>query len=381
MAHRENSKQNPTSRKAMIRRTKRAAGVTSAITAFLTFGLGPLAHAPQAKADEFDVVIDQVLNAINGSLNDAVTAFDPSLGTDPTTALDLGSLGGFDVASTPGGDTWLQTLEQDWINSSMGQQFDTSLNDWFNQVDPAADPTGGACGLICNGADGTAASPDGQGGGLWFGNGGNGFTYDATSDPSGTPMDGGAGGNAGWWGNGGDGGDGFAGGDGGAGGTGGLYWGNGGNGGDGSEALTSGTAGGDGGAGGSVGALDPWLNGGNGGNGGQGTDGAPGTDNSANPGVPGGNGQPGGDGGAGGAGGNGGFWFGHGGDGGDGGAAGNGGAGGDGGANALGGLGGPGGTGGTGGQGGSGEANINGLNGTNGPNGDNGPNGPNGPSG
>ena len=37
-----------------------------------------------------------------------------------------------------------------------------------------------ACGLICNGADGTAggtlAEADGQGGGLLFGNGGNGAT-------------------------------------------------------------------------------------------------------------------------------------------------------------------------------------------------------------
>ena len=49
----------------------------------------------------------------------------------------------------------MQALEQDWLTSGFGQQFDTLINDWFNQVDP----TNGACGLICDGADG-------QGGGL-----------------------------------------------------------------------------------------------------------------------------------------------------------------------------------------------------------------------
>ena len=52
-------------------------------------------------------------------------------------------------------------LEQDWINSGFGQQVDTPINSWFNLVDP----TNGACGLICDGADG-------QGGGLIFGDAG-----------------------------------------------------------------------------------------------------------------------------------------------------------------------------------------------------------------
>ena len=56
----------------------------------------------------------------------------------------------------------LQGLEQDWINSGFGQQFDTLINSWFN----LADPSSSACGLICDGADG-------QGGGLIFGDAGN----------------------------------------------------------------------------------------------------------------------------------------------------------------------------------------------------------------
>lgn len=54
------------------------------------------------------------------------------------------------------------------------------------------------CGLVCNGADGSAETPDGQNGGLWWGNGGNG-------------INGGDGGNGGRFG--GDGGSGGAGAD------------------------------------------------------------------------------------------------------------------------------------------------------------------------
>jgi hypothetical protein len=141
MADRRVRKQNPHSRKAMIRRRQRAVGLTGAISAFLMFGLGPLANPPKANADVFDVVIDQVLNAISGSLGDvaAGSAAVPELGSLGLGAADVGS-----VAAASPADAWLQGLEQAWIGSSIGQQVDTALNDWFNQVDPAADPTAGA---------------------------------------------------------------------------------------------------------------------------------------------------------------------------------------------------------------------------------------------
>src|SRR6201995_733083 len=153
MADRSGSKHRPHSRKAMIHRRQRAVGLTGAISAFLTLGLGPLANAPKAKADGFDVVIDQVVNAMTGSLGDLAA------GSAAVPELGLGSLSdvGSGAAASPV-DAWLQGLEQDWINSSFGQQFDTLINSWFN----LADPTSTACGLICNGADG-------QGGGLIFG--------------------------------------------------------------------------------------------------------------------------------------------------------------------------------------------------------------------
>jgi hypothetical protein len=170
MADRRGTKHNPGSRKAMTHRRQRAVGLTGAISMFLTLGLGPLVNAPKATADEFDVVIDQVLNAITASLGDlaAGSAAVPELGslslgaTESTAGVSLGSLSdvGSLAAASPGDA--LQGLEQDWINSGFGQQFDTLINSWFNLFDP----TNGACGLICDGADG-------QGGGLIFGDAGN----------------------------------------------------------------------------------------------------------------------------------------------------------------------------------------------------------------
>jgi hypothetical protein len=157
MADRRGTKHNPHSRKAMAHPRQRAVGLTGAISMFLTLGLGPLANAPKATADEFDVVVDQVFNAITASLGDvaAGSAAIPELGS-----LSLGATESTVAAASPV-DAWLQGLEQDWINSGFGQQFDTLINSWFNLVDP----TTSACGLICDGADG-------QGGGLIFGDAG-----------------------------------------------------------------------------------------------------------------------------------------------------------------------------------------------------------------
>ncbi|MCV7123122.1 PE family protein, partial [Mycobacterium lacus] len=73
--------------------------------------------------------------------------------------------------------------------------------------------------LIGNGADGTAANPNGGAGGLLYGNGGNGFSQTTAG------LAGGAGGSAGLIGNGGNGGAGGAGAAGGAGGNGGWLYG------------------------------------------------------------------------------------------------------------------------------------------------------------
>jgi hypothetical protein len=110
MTQRRLSKHNPHSRIAMVRRRKRAVWVTGAVSGFFAFGLAQLADAPTARADGFDAVIDQVVNAITGSI-----------------VPELSSLGAGAATSSPA-DTWLQALEQDWTG-------------WFSHAVPAADPT------------------------------------------------------------------------------------------------------------------------------------------------------------------------------------------------------------------------------------------------
>ncbi|WP_152410020.1 PE family protein, partial [Mycobacterium tuberculosis] len=108
--------------------------------------------------------------------------------------------------------------------------------------------------LIGNGADGTAANPNGGAGGLLYGNGGNGFSQTTAG------LTGGTGGSAGLIGNGRNGGAGGAGANGGAGGNGGWLYGSGGNGGAGGAGPAGaigapGVAGGAGGAGGTAGLF------------------------------------------------------------------------------------------------------------------------------
>ncbi|BBX48245.1 hypothetical protein GCM10009641_07100 [Mycobacterium cookii] len=128
MADRRSTMHNPHSRKAMTHRRRRAIVVTGAVSAFLALGLVPLANAPKASADGLDVVVDQVVNAITGSLGDAAAG--------AAAVPELGSLGLGAAESTAAAapvDGWLHALEQDWITSSFGQQVDTLLNGWFNQ--------------------------------------------------------------------------------------------------------------------------------------------------------------------------------------------------------------------------------------------------------
>ena len=62
-----------------------------------------------------------------------------------------------------------ETVSQAWITSPIGEPVDNALNTVWQDV------TGQSSILIGNGADGTAASPDGGAGGLLFGDGGNGW--------------------------------------------------------------------------------------------------------------------------------------------------------------------------------------------------------------
>jgi Phosphoesterase family len=151
MADHQDTKRNRRSRSAKAR--VRAVGLSSGVGAFLALGMTQLATAPTVKADEFDAILEPIINAITGSLGDVAAGWAavPELGSlglgaaDPVAGVGLGSLPDVgSVAAANPADTWLQGLEQAWVGSSFGQQVDTALNDWVNQLDPSADPAAGA---------------------------------------------------------------------------------------------------------------------------------------------------------------------------------------------------------------------------------------------
>jgi endoglycosylceramidase len=228
----------------------------------------PLCTPPTAHADDFglgDLIGDLIGNAVTATASAGDVVGDSSQAASQT-ALELGSqsidqaLAAASSAQTLSTEALFQqdiydpihTAIEGWINSPLGEQVDTFINTASGQF------------LIGNGADGTSTDPTGGAGGLWLGDGGNGW------DSNEADVAGGAGGSAGdFFGSGGDGGDGGAGANGGAGGDGGSLFGIGGDGGNGGGGGvgSAGGAGGDGGNGGS------WFGiGGNGGNGGDSSD-------------------------------------------------------------------------------------------------------------
>lgn len=71
-------------------------GLTGTVSAFFALGLGQLTSAPAARADEFDVIVDQILNSITGF------------------------------------------LEMDSVSTVLGPQLDTELVSWLGGLDPLA---------------------------------------------------------------------------------------------------------------------------------------------------------------------------------------------------------------------------------------------------
>jgi hypothetical protein len=278
MARHHSSKGNRRARRLKARR--RVIGLGTGAGAMLAFGLSPLANPAAAHADILDTVIDPIMQQLADATSaaaDASTAstagweaaWDAALSSwDPSAAAATSDLGTGSIDSwlsnlglsseslsaasasadpTAGADSF-QTfgqelnswLEANWMNTSFGEQVDSQINAWGQLLgldgspsSASADAAGASCGLVCNGADGTAADPNGGAGGLWFGNGGDGYSYTSADDPTGVAMNGGDGGSASLYGNGGDGGNGIDGGNGGDGGAAGLWGGNGGNGGNG----------------------------------------------------------------------------------------------------------------------------------------------------
>ena len=70
-------------------------GATSAVGAFLAFGMAPLATAPVAQADEFDVILDPIIDSLSSidptlgaDLSTLVGSFDPTFAGDSATSVD-----------------------------------------------------------------------------------------------------------------------------------------------------------------------------------------------------------------------------------------------------------------------------------------------------
>ena len=220
MSRQHSTNRNHRSYSAKARRHKMI-GLNASAGAFLAFGLTPLANAPAANADEFELILDPIINSLASldptlatDVSGLATAFDPTLVgdslaaagsvSDPLAALGSSAdpLAALAPAADPNAvaeafqtDFWLplHSALQAWITSPLGMQIDNALNQIFDPLIPA-----GFCGLICNGAEGTMGDPTGGNGGLWFGDGGAGFN--AMNDPG---VVGGNGGDVGGWGNGG----------------------------------------------------------------------------------------------------------------------------------------------------------------------------------
>ena len=81
MADHRDTKRNRRSRSAKARR--RVVGLSSGVGTLLALGMTQLATAPTVKADEFDAILEPIINAITGSLGDvaAGSAAVPELGS------------------------------------------------------------------------------------------------------------------------------------------------------------------------------------------------------------------------------------------------------------------------------------------------------------
>ncbi len=97
--------QDPSTRRMMADHGRRAVGLTGAVGATLAAGLG-LACTPEAHADEFDVVIDQIFTSITGFLTQESVS--GALGPQLDTEL-VGWLGSFDPVAPLSADTQLMS--------------------------------------------------------------------------------------------------------------------------------------------------------------------------------------------------------------------------------------------------------------------------------
>ncbi len=223
---------------------RRVLGLGASAGAFFTFGMTPLLSAPVANADEFDVILDPIINslssidpALGADVSALATSFDPTFADSAASPALTAATPDFTELFNQYVYTPTHTAIEDWINSNLGQQVDGFINSAAGSY------------VIGNGAPGTEADPSGGAGGWLFGDGGPGWNSTEAD------VAGGNGGAAGIVGDGGVGGDGGAGADGGDGGAGGSFLGNGGDGGNAGAGNTPDGLPALGGAGGEAGAF------------------------------------------------------------------------------------------------------------------------------
>ena len=142
------------------------------------------------------MIIDPIINSILGSVTNSITGLDALLGIDPTAGSDqyrgccepdraARNILGIDSSLADLFQTEfyepLHPADQAWINSPLGEEFDNAINPLF--------ATNDFCGLICNGTPGTEADPTGGNGGLFFGDGGAGWTSTEADGGTGQVQD------------------------------------------------------------------------------------------------------------------------------------------------------------------------------------------------
>src|SRR6201996_8614951 len=220
---------------ALIFRTNRRISAVGVGAVFAAFGVA-MVSPPTARADDFglgDLISDLVSSATSAEVGSQ--AIEGALAASASGAETLSPTELFQqYIYEP-----LHAGVESWINSSFGEQVDHALN------------TASGLFLIGNGADGTSQlDPNGGVGGLWLGDGGNGWDSDQPG------VAGGSGGDAlGFFGNGGEGGLGGAGAAGGDGGDAGSLFGIGGDGGNAGAGATAAGLPALGGAGGNAGVF------------------------------------------------------------------------------------------------------------------------------
>jgi hypothetical protein len=119
-------------RKASGARRRRVVGLGLTAGTFLAVGTTPWFTAPAANADEFDAILDPILNPLS--------SIDPTLGADvgtlvssfdPTFAADSAATSAVPAETPDFSELFNQfvctpthTALEDWINSNLGQQID-----------------------------------------------------------------------------------------------------------------------------------------------------------------------------------------------------------------------------------------------------------------